>query len=500
MEFQNVQPVEQDGILFSDDRRTLIRCTDRNMGTCNVPDEVVHIAPKAFRGCSGLKTIVLPPGLRYIGWSAFQDCTGLEEIVIPDGVMEIPEEAFSGCRKLEHVDLPKSLIAIGRCAFEGTGLPEIVIPPHVQDIGYCAFPRCLKKIAFCGKRLDRMAYFLQVDPSDVTLFTTDIPDGKWFQPCLRGFVELWRSGAEIPDFYREAYLDMIRRRVRTLWKEPGLLEIILAENLIPARNFSEFLDEAMKTGNTVLTAVLLEYQKRNYSQDELDRIETEKRRKALSLTENLKKLWTIRKLEDGTIALTFYKGDEHDVHIPDRIGNRAVSSIGPNVFRKQHLRDDALENLSITSITMGDGIRQLQAHAFHYCICLQSIQLPAGLEQIGDGAFQGCACLARIELPDTVEVLGDDVFRTCLSLEEVRLSRSLLSVNTDQFWMCYHLKRMIIPGVETEVVQGKNAALRKELTICAPVGSLAQKFAVSGGFHFEALVAESSDVNMQRES
>jgi len=59
-----------------------------------IPDSVTEIGRGAFRGCTGLTSIVIPDSVTKIGEYAFGGCTGLTSIVIPDSVTEIGRDAF----------------------------------------------------------------------------------------------------------------------------------------------------------------------------------------------------------------------------------------------------------------------------------------------------------------------------------------------------------------------------------------------------------------------
>ena len=98
----------------------------------NIPGGVTSIQRLAFAYCRGLTTLVLNNGLRVIEYDAFTNCISLECIVVPPTVREIHEDVFSGCEKLSHVILQNGLEIIGSCAFLGTSIESIEIPPLLQ--------------------------------------------------------------------------------------------------------------------------------------------------------------------------------------------------------------------------------------------------------------------------------------------------------------------------------------------------------------------------------
>ncbi len=135
-------------------------------GTQNsvIPSYVTSIGYGAFRGYSGLDSIVIPNGiisidayafettpltsitlpssLKTIGESAFY-WTYLEALEIPHGVTSIGKNAFAMCGDLKTLSLPNTLLSIGDGAFEDcNGLKSISIPASVTDIGNGAFRGC----------------------------------------------------------------------------------------------------------------------------------------------------------------------------------------------------------------------------------------------------------------------------------------------------------------------------------------------------------------------
>ncbi len=74
-------------------------------------------------------TLVLNNGLVVIDKFAFTYCSSLECIVVPPTITEIKEGAFSECTQLSRVILQNGLDMIRSCAFEGTSIKSIEIPP-----------------------------------------------------------------------------------------------------------------------------------------------------------------------------------------------------------------------------------------------------------------------------------------------------------------------------------------------------------------------------------
>ncbi len=61
------------------------------------------IGSSAFAGCTGLKSIDIPPCVTTINMDAFYKCQELEEVTIPFSVVTICGGAFYGCTKLSKI-------------------------------------------------------------------------------------------------------------------------------------------------------------------------------------------------------------------------------------------------------------------------------------------------------------------------------------------------------------------------------------------------------------
>ncbi len=102
-----------DGVLFSADRKTLIRYpAGRDDKHYDVPAGTEVIANRAFDDDDvdiPLTTVSLPMGLKSIGFCAFSGCGRLVSITVPLTVTEIDEYAFNGCVSLEQISLPPGM-------------------------------------------------------------------------------------------------------------------------------------------------------------------------------------------------------------------------------------------------------------------------------------------------------------------------------------------------------------------------------------------------------
>ena len=108
-----------------------------------LPDSIIEIQDRAFRGCGNLIFIQLPPDLSVLGSGAFSS-GALETIRIPGSVSRIPALCFSGCSRLKTVILEEGIREIDQQAF--IHCPElkcIYLPASLRKISRTAFdPSC----------------------------------------------------------------------------------------------------------------------------------------------------------------------------------------------------------------------------------------------------------------------------------------------------------------------------------------------------------------------
>ncbi|MDE6664995.1 MAG: leucine-rich repeat protein [Ruminococcus sp.] len=113
------------------------------------------------------------------------------------------------------------------------------------------------------------------------------------------------------------------------------------------------------------------------------------------------------------------------------------------------------ENIIIPSSLGGYRVTEINEKAFFGKITLTSVTLPEGITHIGDNAFSGCLSLESIKIPETVTHLGNGCFTSCSELESVVLNNSILSIPDNCFNACTSLKNINIP--DSTISIGKEA-------------------------------------------
>ena len=109
-------------------------------------------------------------------------------------------------------------------------------------------------------------------------------------------------------------------------------------------------------------------------------------------------------LEDGTVEITGYSGEDTVVVIPDEIDGKKVTSIGISAF---------FGCSGLTEITIPEGVKSIREGTFSKCKNLTEITLPEGVTSIGKWAFSGCSSLTEITLPEGVTTIEHNAFSGC---------------------------------------------------------------------------------------
>ena len=135
-----------DGIVYTKDGKTLLKCPRNHPGKVVVPDGVEVIAESAFEDTS-ITDIVLPDSLRKIERRAFFDCSKLKSVDFGHGLeslgdMSHDSKTFESCFSLRELKLPPQMKTIGRGVFKNCGIEKLELNEGLEDIGSNAFLYC----------------------------------------------------------------------------------------------------------------------------------------------------------------------------------------------------------------------------------------------------------------------------------------------------------------------------------------------------------------------
>ena len=82
---------------------------------------------------------------------------------------------------------------------------------------------------------------------------------------------------------------------------------------------------------------------------------------------------------------------------------------------------------------------------------LTSVTIPEGVEVIGPWSFSGCSRLTSVTIPDGLMVIGDGAFAGCSGLVSVTIPNGVTSIGDGAFAGCSGLASMTIPASVTNI-------------------------------------------------
>ena len=119
----------------------------------------------------------------------------------------------------------------------------------------------------------------------------------------------------------------------------------------------------------------------------------------------------------------------------------ALTALGGNAF---------VDCISLTSVTMPEGITDIGNGAFTNCTGLTDVSIPNSVKTIGGGTFTDCISLKNVTIPDSVTYMSG-TFQNCTALETVRIGQKVTSISDQTFYNCTSLTSVHIPSGVTEI-------------------------------------------------
>ena len=243
---------EADGMILTKAGKNVVVCR-KDKETCRIPEGVVKINADAFMDCRRLEEIVFPESVKDIGERAFMNCESLERVKLPRRVEALRGKAFLGCGRLQEAEFFAA---------------AMILEAHIFD------SPALRQVRFAGEKVyvSPKAFEGETCQAEPVLAAPKAPISE-FPAALKplaaeGFVK-YREEYE-PEA-AASYVKYIRSQRKKLWMYPDILRFMLEEKYIPAGEISDFVDEAARQQKTELAAMLLEYRKKNFSQEEVDK-------------------------------------------------------------------------------------------------------------------------------------------------------------------------------------------------------------------------------------
>ena len=386
-----------------------------------------------------------------IGSSAFAKNRYLQSVVIPDTVTVIQESAFAECTNLSSVALSEGLVELGKYAFGGTALTNIIIPKSLETahtgwehIGNSTktdgpFANCgqLKKVTLEAGST-QIAQFVfagcnaleQVDLPDTL---TKISKGA-FIACTN------LESVALPDTITKidegAFTECTKLKNINLPKslielgryafgETALTNIIIPKSLETAHTGWEHIGNSTETDGPFINCENL---------------------KTITFETGMTKIPQF--LFAGCTGL-------EEIQIPQTVVSIEKGSFIKCINLKKVIMPDTLCEIGggafatctqLERIHVPDSVKLISAWMFSDCSSLTEVNIPAGVKVIENNAFRNCTSLKDITIPDAVTKIEDSVFENCTALTKVTVGNQVSSIGQSAFSGCTALPQITLPA------------------------------------------------------
>ncbi|MDR3597974.1 leucine-rich repeat protein [Clostridium sp.] len=339
-------------------------------GEIEIPEKldgytVSSIGEDGLMDCTDITNVKIPTTVKYVGAAAFYGCTSLSNIDIPASVSEIDCMAFENTPWLTNQRNSNPLVVVNNILIDGkSATGDIVIPSNVTTIGDSAFDYSDNSLETNTPSIRSVTI-----PSGVK----KIGNGAFSDCHSLTNINISDTVTEIGDSafsYTGITSVKIPNNVKHIGKYAFLGCTSLSDIGIPA-SVSEIGESAFE--NTPW-------------------LTNQRNSDPLVVVNNI--------LIDGRSATG-------DIVIPSNvttIGDRAFSYI--DIDGSRHYRYG--NSISVTSVVIPWGVKNIGNGAFSDCHSLTSINIPATVTEIGDGAFSSFAG-DSIDIPNKTVKIGEKI-------------------------------------------------------------------------------------------
>ncbi len=430
----NFKYSSMDGVLFSKDKKTLLKCPQGKSGAYTVPAGVTTIGPNAFNDCRKLTGIVLPEGLQEIGQNAFSH-TNIASMTIPSSVITIYNDVFSGNTSLTSLTFSDTTgwystnnsdnfrKRTGGTAVSAGDMNAGNFKTGNSNFYYKDVPVSDNVTAFAQAvaaltENSTVSLSGQIKQTDLVAIYKAIKGASYK-------VKLDMSGATgLSSLPEQAFEDCA-----------NLQEVILPEGVtsIGKQAFSACSD---------LESVSLPASVTSIGRDAFDPPNL--------LSVNVDQGNAVYSSVDGVL---FSKDKKTMIFCPKgKSGSFAIPSgvkvIGKSAFALcrnligitipdgvEKIGERAFDNSGITSLELPDSVTVMENNALINCSSLTSLKLSANLTKISDYALSGIG-VESLALPASVTSIGSQAFQSCSSLKSLVIPASVTSIGQNVFNYC----------------------------------------------------------------
>lgn len=461
----------------------------KNVSTYTAPDNVIKIAPDAFRAAYRLYRIVLPNSVTEIGERAFSYCTNLSILnstaggtfILSTSLMIIKAQAFRNLPLLYRIELPATLQEIGEACFLSSSNLETVIfksisPPAVLPFAF----KSVKSTAFGSypQRQQGINLWNTYTIADLPLYETSTSASQFTYVQVGQTIEITRylgtttvdvlvpsviNGLPVVAINTRAFAN---RPVGTLIVPEGVLRI--GESV-----FDGCTVTSIQLPNSLLTLGAKAFSRAyNLSSVNIPPQITEILTQTFEYTDGLKQI-TIPNTVLSITDRAFANCGLNSVSIPSSVvfgisAFRNSTSLQSIVFESGRTTIPSavcMGCISLNSVTFPNTLDYIGNGAFHGCRSLRTINFPSSTRHIDLGAFSGSG-LTGVTFPSSIVYIGQSSFSGLSSLLTVNFPSTPFNIGDSAFRNCPLLTTLVLPnGVSSIGEQAFSSSGLQSVTI-----------------------------------
>lgn len=123
----------------------------------------------------------------------------------------------------------------------------------------------------------------------------------------------------------------------------------------------------------------------------------------------------------------------------------------------------------LTDVTLSQTVRAIAYHAFDHCTKLTAVEIPAGVG-IGEAAFSGCSALTGVTIPEGAMHISGSAFAGCSSLTDVTIPEGVTDIGAAAFSGCSALTRAALPSTLLNIDRSAFSGCGRLTDITIPAG------------------------------
>lgn len=510
--FENCKSLSQINIperITSIESATFYGCS--GLTTISLPNNLTSIDNSVFYGCSAISSITIPERVTFIGSNAFEGCSNLTTItinsntivsrqytstqnlatlfgtqvkgvILGEDITEIGAYAFAGLSKLVGITIPKNTTNIGQYAFSGcSNLTNIIIPEQVTSIGGNAFSDCpmLTSVTIDSNKLASAEY---VSNSGISyIFGRQVKEFVLGNSVLSLGNSIFRNCNNLETITIPESVTSIGN---SAFEGCSSLISVVIPNSVTTIGYKIFKDCSNLSSVSLSENITQITYQAFYNCWSLSSIVIGKNATSIGVEafDGCGKLATVTLNSDAIASasresnksMSAIFGDQVQHYI---IGND-VTSLGYNIFN---------DCSNMTSITIGNGVKNIASFAFEGCSGLKKViipdiaswcniefaggtfvrsnplsyanhlysdedteitdlVIPNGVTSIANFAFYDCDGLISVTIPESVISIDHKAFYDCDGLISVSIPKSVKTIGNEAFSSCGRIKSLSIPG------------------------------------------------------